>query len=292
MDLIQYIDRNSKAVLEENIPGKGWLRWLYHKPLGKLSLNAIVKRKLISSLAGWYMNQPSSAKQIHKFVEEHGVDMSEYLQSEISDYTTFNEFFYRKLNVDKRPVGNDVVSPADGKILAFQNLGDVRSFFVKGQEFTLESFLNDALLAKNYSDGAMAIIRLAPADYHRFHFPVNGEVSESKQVKGCYYSVSPMALNKSLDIFCQNKREYSIIKSEKGNVLYCEVGATMVGSIIQTYRPNSVIEKGQEKGYFAFGGSTIVLLFAKNKIIFDADLLANTANGYETSIRMGESIAK
>jgi phosphatidylserine decarboxylase len=148
-------------------------------------------------------------------------------------------------------------------------------------------------LAKKYKDGAMAIVRLAPADYHRFHFPASGKVSASKAINGHYFSVSPLALQRSLKIFCENYREYCILESPTfGDILISDVGATMVGSIIQTYKANSEIEKGDEKGYFAFGGSTLVLLFEKGKADFDADLTSNTKKGFETTIRMGEQIAK
>lgn len=293
MSVIQYIDRKSNEVLEEKTPGKGMLRWLYQKPFGKLMLKALVKRKFISSIAGRYMNTRVSARQVAKFVREHNIDLQKYVLSNIADYKTFNQFFYRKIKDAERPIGEHVVSPADGKVLAFQSIESVSQFFVKGTAFTIDSFLNDKQLAEKYADGAMAIIRLAPADYHRFHFPADGVISESEVIKGHYYSVSPLALNKSLEIFCQNQREYSMLKTDSyGDVLYSEVGATMVGSIIQTYQPDTEITKGAEKGYFAFGGSTIVLLFEKDKVQFDADLLANTQKGLETTICMGEQIAR
>ena len=134
------------------------------------------------------------------------------------------------------------------------------------------------------------IIRLAPVDYHRFHFPVSGNISVNKKIDGDYYSVNPFALRKKAEIFCLNKREYSILSNPLfGDVVIAEVGATMVGSIIQTFK-GSYVNKGMEKGYFKFGGSTVVLLFEKSKIHIDKDLLTNTANGYETTVKMGERI--
>ncbi|MEI6886527.1 MAG: phosphatidylserine decarboxylase, partial [Bacteroidota bacterium] len=141
-----------------------------------------------------------------------------------------------------------------------------------------------------YLDGTLVIIRLAPFDYHRFHFPVSGSVSPITRIEGDYYSVNPLALHKMIEIFCLNKREYCIISNPLfGDVVMAEVGATMVGSIIQTYTGNLVI-KGEEKGYFKFGGSTVVLLLEKNKIRIDEDLLINTSKGYETMIKEGERI--
>ncbi len=137
----------------------------------------------------------------------------------------------------------------------------------------------------------MLIIRLAPVDYHRFHFPANGIVSESKEIRGAYFSVSPHAVKQMMSIYWQNKRAYSTLKAEKvGDILLCEVGATMVGSIIQSYSPGTLVSKGQEKGLFKFGGSTVILLFEKDKISIDPDLLENTLKGLETTVTMGEHI--
>jgi len=136
------------------------------------------------------------------------------------------------------------------------------------------------------------IIRLAPADYHRFHFPADGRISNSKRIDGSYYSVSPYAVKKRKRIYWENTREYSVLSTASaGDILMCEVGATMVGSIVQSYTPDTDVEKGQEKGWFAFGGSTIIILFEKGRVRVDEDILENTKKGYETSMKMGERLA-
>jgi phosphatidylserine decarboxylase len=190
-----------------------------------------------------------------------------------------------------RPIHDGIVSPADGRVLAFEKISLSHKFFVKGSQFSLEQFLNDDKMVKKFENGAMFIVRLAPVDYHRYHFPVSGRVGKNIKIKGAYYSVSPFALRKSLSIFCQNKREYCIQSSEKyGDVLICDVGATLTGGIIQTYKENEILSKGTEKGYFAFGGSTLVLFFEPNKIQFSQDLIENTKSGFETFLKMGETI--
>ncbi len=292
MQTIKYIDRESGEILEEKVPGEGMLKWLYSSPSGKLALNALFKRKMVSALGGWYMNTKRSAKRIPDFTEEHAIHMNDFEISSLKEYSTFNDFFYRKLNKEARPIGDRLVSPADGKILVFSSLNDVPAFFVKGSEFTLSRFLQNDSLVQKYSEGSMAIVRLAPPDYHRYHFPASGTATQSIKIKGYYYSVSPLALQKSLEVFCENKREYcTLATKEFGDILIVDVGATMVGSIIQTYLPGKV-NKGDEKGFFAFGGSTLVLFFEKDKIQFDSDLVANTQKGLETTIRMGENIAQ
>jgi phosphatidylserine decarboxylase len=292
MGSIRYIERKSGSLIKEFVPSEGMLRWLYNSSLGKATLHTLVKRKMLTMLGGWYMSSRFSKKKIDKFIGQYQIDLSNYKITDSKAYLNFNDFFFRKIQPDKRPIGSGVVSPADGKMLAFGSITDVSSFFVKGSEFTIESFLKNKELADKYADGSMIIARLAPTDYHRFHFPASGHISETKDIKGRYFSVSPMALKKSLEIFCQNYRTYSTLNTNDfGDILISEVGATMVGSIIQTYQDNSQVEKGEEKGYFAFGGSTLVLFFEKGKIKMAADLIENTRKGYETSVFVGENIA-
>ena len=139
----------------------------------------------------------------------------------------------------------------------------------------------------------MLVVRLTPADYHRFHFPVDGVPGLHKLIKGKYYSVSPISIQKKFKTFFKNKREYTIIESDYfDKVIMVEVGATLVGAIRQTYKPRQLIRKGEEKGYFKFGGSSVVLLFKSNTVIIDEDLLQNSRLAYETTVKMGEKIAR
>ena len=147
-------------------------------------------------------------------------------------------------------------------------------------------------MAEKHKNDALIILRLAPNDYHRFHFPYAGKVSNVTKVKGSYYSVSPYALAGNFaTVFCENKREHcTLTTADKGDVLLAPVGATMVGSILETFTPNTQIERGSEMGYFAFGGSTVVMLVDKSKVKIDSDLLENTKNKIETAVLMGEKI--
>ena len=144
-------------------------------------------------------------------------------------------------------------------------------------------------MAKKYKDGTFVIIRIAPDDYHRCHFPVDGEISEVKKISGDYYSVPTHAIKTNFRIFCENEREYAIFIAKKfGDIAMFDIGATMVGAIVQTYKANSLVKKGEEKGYFLFGGSTCILIFEKGKVIIDKDIIENTQNKIETRIYMGE----
>ncbi|MEI6681227.1 MAG: phosphatidylserine decarboxylase [Bacteroidota bacterium] len=286
---VRYYDRKSGQLKTEKVAGEKWLVWLYHNPVGEATLWALAKRKVVSSFYGNLMDRPSSAEKIKPFVEEFDIDMS---TAQKQEFNTFNDFFTRKLKNNGRPVdtGSTVaVSPADGKILAYANIRN-SDFIIKGYRFDIFSFLQNARLAQKYLDGTLVIVRLAPFDYHRFHFPVSGSVSPVTRIDGGYYSVNPLALRKMAGIFCLNKREFAILSSPLfGEVVMMEVGATMAGSIVQTH-PGNFVKKGEEKGYFKFGGSTVVLLFEKNKIRVDDDLLINTLKGYETAVREGERI--
>ena len=291
-DQITYIERETGKKITEQVPGGGFLRFLYNNPLGKLTLWAGFKRKFVSAMMGGLMNSRISHRYIAKFLRKYDMHLGEY-HVPVEGFRTFNDFFYRKVRAEARPIGADLVSPADGKVVAFATTSENTKFFVKGWEFTCAEFLADAGLAKKFEGGAMVIVRLAPVDYHRFHFPAAGKAGPVKLVDGAYYSVSPIALKNSLEIFCQNKREYMVLESpEFGDILICDVGATMVGTIIQTYQANSEVKKGDEKGYFAFGGSTVVLLFEPGKVELDADLLENSAKGIEMQVKMGATIGR
>ena len=288
---IKFIDRKTGEIKLETPPGEGFLKLLYNNPFGKMAILPIAKRKFLSSWYGRKMNKPSSTKKIPEFVQQLNIDINE-AQKSISEFTSFNDFFYRKLKPEARPITDGFISPGDGKLLAFENVADVHEFFVKGREFTLKEFLSDDKLAKDYENASLLILRLAPNDYHRYHFPYAGTPSEMTKIKGDYFSVSPYALASNFTkVFCENKREYCVLSTkEKGDIILAPVGATMVGAIIETYQANSEVKKGDEMGYFAFGGSTVVVLIDKNKITIDADIIENTKNRIETFVKMGERI--
>ena len=287
---IRYVDRQTGEIKKEKVPAENWLVWLYNNPIGEATLATLVKRKFISSYYGKMMDKPGSAKKIKPFVEEYDIDLS---IAQKQEFGSFNDFFIRKLRKSARPVNNDssvVVSPADGKLMAWNNISN-SDFIIKGYHFDVFSFLQDSLLAQKYENGSLVVVRLAPNDYHRFHFSVSGTVSPVVEITGDYYSVNPIALYQMIEIFCLNIRQYVLITtSQFGDVVMAEVGATMVGSIVQTYKKGNMAVKGEEKGYFKFGGSTVVLLFEENKIRIDNDLLANTEKGLEIYILMGEQI--
>lgn len=292
---IEYLNRSTDKIETEKVPGEKFLKFLYYNPLGTLSLEAIVKRKFLSKWYGKKMDSPKSCDMIENFAKENGIDLSEARKS-LNEFTSFNDFFIRELKEGAREIatGKDIlVSPADGKILVFNDLKETSKFFLKGDEFTLEEFLMDKEEAKKFIGGTIMIVRLAPVDYHRFHFPADGVIGVSKLIDGYYYSVSPYAIRRNFRVYCENKREVSILKTKEfGDIVLSEIGATMVGGIKQTYKADTFVKKGDEKGYFFFGGSSCVLLFEKNRVEFDKDILENSSKGVETKVYMGEKIGR
>ncbi len=292
MKNIQYINRENGELVTENPPGENYLKFLYHNPFGSLALSLVVKRKFLSAWYGRIKDKPKSTRDIQQFIDNLGIDMSEALLP-ISEYKSFNEFFYRKLKPEARPIGQGLVSPADAKLIAFENVNELGDFFVKGRKFTLKEYLNNEPLAIKFKKASLFIFRLAPNDYHRYHFPYGGKVSDTTKIKGSYLSVSPYALHANFTrVFCENKREYlSLQTKDKGEIILSPVGATMVGGIHSTFVPNTDIHKGDEMGYFSFGGSTIVMLVDRKSFKIDQDILNNTKNKIETAVKMGEQIA-
>ena len=288
---IKFINRSDNSIQIERPPGEELLNFLYHNPFGEKIILPIAKQKFISEWYGKIMDDPISKNRIEPFVKSLNIDMTE-AQKNIEEYESFNDFFSRKLKPEVRKIENGLVSPGDGKILAFNNISEVNSFFVKGEKFTLKEFLQNDTLSEQHANSSMAILRLAPNDYHRYHFPYDGIASQPEKMDGVYYSVSPISLNeKFTEVFSENKKEICKLNTtDKGEILIIPVGATMVGSLNSTFEPDSLVKKGEEMGYFAFGGSTVVLLFNSNSFELDKDLIGNTKNKLETFVKMGEKI--
>ena len=290
---IRYYHRTRKTIETEQVYGESWLRWTYETGLWRMALNALVKRAITSRYYGWRMNLGFSAQKILPFIVRYDLDVDEFVKKPFA-FKTFNQFFYRALKPGTRPIapGDSVaVLPADGRHLAFQKVEAADGFYAKGQRFSLENFLGDAALAAEFAGGSLLISRLCPVDYHRFHFPVSGRPGEPRLINGALYSVSPVALRRNLAYLWENKRMVTLVDSPVfGRVAVCEIWATMVGSIVQTFVPGRTVAKGDEKGLFMFGGSCVVTIFRPGKIKFDADLLEHSAQQREVYAKMGEHL--
>ena len=292
---IRFYHRYKKTVEVERVFGEGWLRFAYENPAGRFFVWLLARRAIFSQYYGHKMRQTASALKILPFISKYEVDVDEFAKSPF-DYKTFNEFFYRALKPEARPIANgDKVAtfPADGRHLAFQDIQAAAGFYVKGSKFSFAELLGSDEEAKHFAGGAMLISRLCPVDYHRFHFPVSGIPGESRLINGWLYSVSPVALRRRLRYLIENKRVVTLIESpEFGKVAMVEVGATNVGSIQQSFVPGRAVKKGDEKGLFAFGGSCVITIFQRGRIRFDADVLEQSAKHLETYARMGDRLGE
>lgn len=287
--MIRFIDRNSGQIREEKVFGEKAIAFITKEGWWhRFFLVLVAKLPLFSALYGLWQKAPWTKSKIKNFIDSYQVDHSEF-EKRVDEFASFNDFFIRKLKVEARPIAaSDAVIPADGRYRFFENFSQAPGIVVKGQKFSLETLLQDEELADRYREGSVVLGRLCPVDYHRFHFPCDGIPASSKLINGYWFSVNPAALKKNIHILSQNKRVYCLLETERlGTVLLMEVGATNVGSIIQTYEPGRPACRGDEKGYFSFGASALVILFEPGVIKFSDDLLGHDLEVY---CRMGESL--
>ena len=265
--------------------GAGKLAFLYNNPLGRLLLGIAVS-PFVSNVYAWKNSRKSSAKKIPGFIKEHNIDMSDY---EDREYKSFNDFFTRKIRYGKRPVDmapEALISPADSKLLVYEIEKDT-TLRIKGRTYTADEILADSENAGEFAGGYALVFRLTVDDYHRFCYPDRGCLISRRLIKGKLHTVSPVS--KDHKIYMENTRSVNLLKTENfGTVAYIEVGAMLIGRIVDN--GTDVFEKGQEKGYFEPGGSTVVILVKNVEI--DKDIMEQSASGIETKVRYGERIGR
>jgi phosphatidylserine decarboxylase len=290
---IRIFNRYSGQYEQEAVYGEAALRFAYENPLGRWLTLLLFSRPFVSRLFGWHMRRPASARKVRPFVERYAVDATEFSR-QLEDYRSFNDFFTRELKPDARPVDTDpqsAVFPADGRHLGWQQLGTEERIFVKGQVWNLPGLLGgDDGLARRFAGGSLVLSRLCPVDYHHFHYPVGGTVLASRWLDGRLYSVSPVALRRRIACIWENKRRLTRIRTGTfGEVCFIEVGATNVGSIRQHPLPaDGRVAKGESKGWFEFGGSSVITLFEPGRVRLSADLLEQSAAGVELYAHVGD----
>lgn len=294
MDPIRYFSRQTNSLETEQIYGERWLRLAYENPCG-VFLRHLIKRQFFSRWYGRRMAKPKSRRLIDPFIEEFGLNPAEFADSAES-FRSFNEFFIRKLKPAARPFDPDpdsLLFPCDGRHLGFPNVSKIDAVFVKGQRFDLQALLQSEELAHKYAEGTLVLSRLCPVDYHRYHFPASGTPGESRLLNGLLFSVSPLALRRNLAYLWENKRVLTeLVTAKFGTIITIEIGATNVGSINQTFTAGQAVERGDERGYFAFGGSSTITLFEPGQVTLADDLLQHSANQIELFAPMGSFLAK
>lgn len=272
----------------KNNPNKGLL-FLYNTRLGRIFLKLIFINPFVSKVVGWFMDTKLSCVMIKKFIKSNNIDMSEY---EDKKYTSFNDFFTRKVKVEKRVFDdnkNSLSSPCDSFVTHYKITDDLL-FNVKNSLYSLSSILDDDKLAKKYANGDLIIFRLTPSNYHRYHYFDDGKMLYNKKIKGKFHTVNPIVYDK-YEVFKENTREYSVLKTKRfGKVIYMQVGALLVGKI-NNYNKKSFKMK-EEAGYFSYGGSTCILIFEKDTIKINRNILNKSKKNIEVNVKYGEKIGE
>ena len=262
------------------------ISFLYKTLPGRLLLTIII-RPVFSRFFGFLMSSGISKPFISVFVKKNNIDLNEYKDAK---YSSFNDFFSREIKEELRPIfpyAHDVIAPCDGKLTVYK-VTDESIFEIKNSMYDLTGLLQDKKLAEDFSGGICLIFRLTPDDYHRYCYIDDGEVISSKKIKGVLHTVRPIALGR-YKIFAQNSREYAVLQTKNlGKVVQMEVGALFVGKIINNSEKEFL--RGQERGMFEFGASTIIMLFQRDKISVDDVIFENTRDNKETVVKMGSRI--
>jgi len=312
-------DRATGLVVQEFIPQ--YVQWAL-----KLLYDNKVNRKMVKSKAvisvltkasakkGVGMDSEKSAGDIAAFVKQHSLN-TKTLAKPLSEYKTFNDFFARGLKVDEcRPLADPedesvIVSPADCRMMVWDTIFDSTTVWIKGASFTLENLLgpNTKVDLKKYEGGSFAIARLAPQDYHRFHYPIGGKVINIEHIDGALYTVNPIAINREVDVYTENKRAIIEIDGGKnGGCVMFAIAATMVGSYTlfrteaedpTTQQPipleeGDEVKRGDVAGEFRFGGSTVLMLFEPNRVKWSEDIQRNVQVKFETLLQVRTRIGQ
>lgn len=263
------------------------LSLLYGSALGRAIIKPLT-RPCISKAAGKLLSAKASCALIKPFVKKNNIDMSLF---EDVRYGSYNEFFARKIRPEVRPIDFDprhLISPCDSKLTALPITEDAQ-FVLKHTPYTAASLLRDEQLASRYAGGYALIFRLTVDDYHRYCYPADGQKEAFVHIPGVLHTVNPIA-NDYFPIYKENSREYCVLHTDVfGDLVMMEVGALLVGKIVN-HPASSEVRRGEEKGYFQFGGSTVVLLIQAGQAVIDPDILENSQEGIETIVKFGEKI--
>ncbi len=264
------------------------LLFLYNHFLGRVLLK-IVMMRWVTKLCGWYMSSKLSKGRIPKFIEKNHIRMEDYQEEE---YSSFNDFFIRKIKKEKRPMPKEenlFLAPADSRLTVYP-IEEDSTFWIKNSCYTLEELLKDSKLASSFQGGYCFVYRLCVDDYHRYSYIDSGTVVKEKKLKGVLHTVQPIAFQK-YKVFVENTREYQVLKTKTfGTIVQMEVGALLVGKICN--EKGKEFSRGDEKGHFCFGGSTVIVLVPKDTVIPDSDILDNSAKGIESRVYLFEPVGR
>lgn len=283
------IDRNGKIYNKKEKPFSQdkILKFLYDTVFGRCILKALTM-PFLSEIVGKFMDSELSKPLIKPFIRKNNINLSEYYTDNIKSY---NDFFTRKIRPEMRKIDRNpesLISPCDSKLSVY-NINHDSVFEIKGSQYSIYDMIKNPELARRFEGGICLIFRLEVTDYHRYCYFDSGRKSNNVHIKGILHTVNPIAFRR-YNVYKQNSREYTLLHTKNfGDAVQIEVGAMMVGKI-QNHHGKCHFVRGQEKGMFLFGGSTIVLLLQKDKALIDDDIVRNTKNGFETIVKYGEKI--
>lgn len=263
------------------------LEWMYGRAVGRCFVRLMIC-PWVSRAAGWLLDRRISALAVPGFIKKNRIRMDDFEQR---PFTSFNDFFTRRVRAERRPIDREpahLIAPCDSKLTAFP-IGEDSRFRIKGVEYTLEGLLRDKALADRFLGGTLLLFRLTVGDYHRYSYVDSGFIGPETHIDGVFHTVNPAAASR-YPIYRENTREFSLLESEHfGSLLQMEVGAAMVGRIVNE-PGNRAVRRGEEKGRFEFGGSTVIVLLQKGAAVIDEDILRNTREDVETVVHLGEKI--
>ncbi len=292
---MKIFDRLKGQEIEEVVYGDFFVKLAYGGGIGQALVSAPFNQKLLSQLIGYYQSTKLSRGRIAEFIHKYNIKMSDFEVPE-GGYISFNDFFIRKLSAGARSFPHEAQSfgaPAEGRLSVFEIENSMSVLSVKGQKMSIQTLLGSSEESQKFVNGFAMVFRLCPVDYHRFHFPDSGIPSESHRLGKTLHSVNPLAQIMIPDVFLTNERQVSYLQSDNfGRLGIIEVGALGVGKIHQTYSPGVKAQRGSEKGYFSFGGSTVILLSQQGALKIDSDLIERSRFGVESLVRLGEVIGK
>ena len=264
------------------------LEGIYGHALTRMLLRPFLS-PAVSDICGKFLSTRLSRRIIPSFVKKNHIDLGIYEKQEFDSY---NAFFTRKIKAEQRPINeqkNILISPSDGKVTAYPITQKGR-FWIKHTQYSAAQLLKDERLAERYMGGWIYVIRLTVDDYHRYCYVADGRKSRQRKIRGVLHTVNPVA-NDYYPIYKMNSREYCLLKTkELGTILLMEVGALMVGKINNHEEDSAQVKRGDEKGMFEFGGSTIVVMTEPGMAEPDKDIIHNTKAQAETLVKMGEPI--
>lgn len=292
---VKYFSRITGKIELEKVYGAEAVQWLYESPVAKI-LSPLICRAPLSKVYGQLQNTSWSKSKIAPFIKEFSIPIEDFLP-ESGIYNNFNDFFIRQFRKGKRQFvqnKNEMAAFAEARYFGYESMTSDQKIPVKGSCLSAEALLDNTKWSGIFKDGPLLLARLCPVDYHRFHFPDSGKVIEDYRIHGLFHSVNPLALKAKPEIFIQNERHVTILETENfGKLAYIEVGAVCVGKIVQAKKLFSgmTFKKGDEKGYFLFGGSTVIVLGEKGKWTPSHDIVENTRSGIETYLHLGTPVA-